>query len=102
MAKVSRPVLRAISVIVCTIRWICTSSVLTLRAVLAVRCATWPNSVSEPVANTSPSPRPVATVLPASSRLVRSRVGIPAPLWRSASRATGSDSPVSTERSTYS
>ena len=42
MAKVSAPVLRAISVIVCTMCWICTSRVLVVRAVLALRCATWP------------------------------------------------------------
>ena len=98
----NRPVPTAIRVIVCTIRWICASRVLVLRAVLALRCATWPNSVSLAVAYTSPSPRPEATVQPASSRLVRSRVGRPSLPWGSASRATGSASPVSTDRSTYS
>ena len=106
--KATVPIDREITVIVCTMRPTCCSSVLAVRSVPAARWATWPNSVSAPVAYTKASPRPEATLQPASTRVIRSWMGMAGPfstpLGSAASglawRAAGCDSPVSTERST--
>ena len=97
--KITAPSPRAMAVIVRTIWATCSSRVLGLRGVWADSRATWANSVSAPVANTIPVPRPEATVVPASARLPRSPAGssgcLRAPAWR----ASGSDSPLSSDRS---
>ena len=67
--KTRLPMVRAIAVITRTIWVTCTSRVLGSRLTTVVRWATWPNSVCAPVAYTTATPRPEATVEPANTRL---------------------------------
>ena len=60
-----------------------------------------PNSVSIPVATTTPRPRPLTTVVPEKTMLFRSARGVPAGS-RPGALSTGTDSPVSAASSTWS
>ena len=66
----------------------------------AVSLATFPSSVAPPVAKASAVARPLRTVSPAKTTLLRSATGAPSWTTAPADLSTGFDSPVSEDSST--